>query len=42
VSNQWEWVIAAYGITWVVLIAYATYLSRRWRRARHAAEGGRL
>ncbi len=38
--DQWDFVIAAYAVTWVVLIGYATYVSRRLGRARRAAEGG--
>jgi len=40
VSNQWQFVVAAYGVTWVVLIAYTAYVARRWRRARAELEGG--
>jgi hypothetical protein len=34
VSEQLRFVTAAYGITWAVLLSYAGYLARRWRRAR--------
>ena len=31
------YLVAAYGITWVVLVGYVTYLIARARRAREAA-----
>lgn len=31
------YLLAAYGITWVVLVGYATYLLTRARRSRQAA-----
>lgn len=31
------YLVAAYGVTWVVLVGYATYLIGRARRAREAA-----
>ena len=37
-SNQWAFVVAAYSVTWAVLIAYATYVEVRWRRARAGAD----
>ncbi|MFN2563996.1 MAG: CcmD family protein [Gemmatimonadaceae bacterium] len=38
-SSEWSFVIAAYAITWVVLVGYAAYLARRRRRAaRRVAE----
>jgi CcmD family protein len=40
VSNEWQFVVAAYAITWVVLIGYAFYAELRWRRARQAHDGG--
>jgi CcmD family protein len=39
VSRQWEFVIAAYTVTWVTLTAYAAYVWRRWRRAQREAGG---
>jgi CcmD family protein len=41
VSNEWDFVIAAYSVTWVVLIGYAVYVSRRWGRAQQEASGPR-
>jgi hypothetical protein len=38
--NEWEFVVAAYAITWAVLIGYAVVVELRWRRVRHAADGG--
>ena len=38
-SDQWDFVIAAFAVTWVVLIGYAAYVSRRLSRARRAAGG---
>jgi hypothetical protein len=38
VSNEWQWVVAAYVITWAVVIGYLVYVNGRWRRAR-AHEG---
>jgi hypothetical protein len=40
VSSEWRFVVAAYTITWVVLIGYAAYVELQWRRVRNAAEGG--
>jgi CcmD family protein len=40
VSNQWQFVIAAYAITWAVLIGYVTYLTRRYRRAQREGRTG--
>jgi CcmD family protein len=40
VSNEWDFVIAAYAVTWLVLIGYATYVAQRLRRAARAIEGG--
>ena len=40
VPNEWDFVIAAYAVTWAVLIGYGTYVTRRWRRARRDGEGG--
>lgn len=39
VSDQWSFLIAAYAITWAVLLSYAAYVARRWARARRALEG---
>ena len=39
-SDQWRFVVAAYTITWIVLIGYAAYVELQWRRARKAANGG--
>jgi hypothetical protein len=39
VSSEWRFVVAAYTVTWVVLIGYAAYVELQWRRAR-APEGG--
>ena len=36
-SNEWDFVIAAYAVTWVVLVGYAAYVARRWSRARRDA-----
>lgn len=33
--SEWNYVAAAYGLTWVVLAGYAVYLMRRVRRARN-------
>lgn len=38
-SNQ-NFIIAAYGLTWLVLVAYTVYLVRRGRRT--SAEAARL
>ena len=35
-SNEWNFVIAAYALTWVVLAGYALHLRRTVRRARSA------
>lgn len=35
------YIVAAYGITWMVLVGYVTYLLARARRARQAAAGAR-
>ena len=40
-NNEWDFVVAAYAITWIVLIGYATYVSRRWSRAQRAVGGTR-
>ncbi|HEU4452753.1 MAG TPA: CcmD family protein [Longimicrobium sp.] len=34
--NEWNFVGAAYGLTWVVLAGYALYLNGRVRAAREA------
>jgi hypothetical protein len=34
--NEWNFVGAAYGLTWVVLAGYALYLNGRARAAREA------
>lgn len=31
--SEWRYIIAAYGVTWVVLAAYALYLGAATRRA---------
>ncbi|MBI4408186.1 MAG: hypothetical protein HY561_00665 [Gemmatimonadetes bacterium] len=31
--SEWGYVVAAFGLTWLVLLAYAAYLWRRIRRA---------
>lgn len=36
VVNSWPYVVAAYVITWVVVIGYSTYLYRESRRIRDA------
>ena len=41
-SSEWRFVVAAYAITWAVLIGYATYLELRWRRSRPDEGGGIL
>lgn len=35
------YIVAAYGITWFVLVGYVTYLLARGRQARRAAEQAR-
>jgi len=42
VSDGWQFVVAAYAITWTVLVGYAIYVARGWRRARRDADGGSL
>lgn len=42
--SEWSYIIAAYGITWIVLLGLAIYLSARDGQARraftaHRAEG---
>lgn len=42
--SEWSFVVAAFGLSWVVGVAYAIYLNGRTRRARRALErfeGGR-
>jgi hypothetical protein len=39
-SSEWRFVVAAYTVTWVVLIGYAAYVELRWLRIRRAPEGG--
>lgn len=34
--SEWRYIIAAYGLTWVVLAAYALYLGAASRRAETA------
>ena len=36
--GEWNYIWAAYSVTWVALAAYAVYVTRR---ARRAAEAGR-
>ena len=36
--NEWNFVIAAYGVAWAVIVGYAIYLARTVRRARALAE----
>ena len=33
-DQNWNFVIAAYGVSWLVLATYALYVHRRIRRAR--------
>jgi hypothetical protein len=40
VSNEWRFVVAAYAVTWAVLIGYAAYVEIQGRRVRRATEGG--
>ncbi len=35
--SEWTFVVAAYGLTWAVVIGYGAYLARRMRHARRAA-----
>ncbi len=39
-SSEWRFVVAAYTVTWVVLIGYAAYVELQLRRIRRAPEGG--
>ncbi|MBI4544921.1 MAG: CcmD family protein [Gemmatimonadetes bacterium] len=36
--NEWNYIAAAYLVTWVVLAGYAVYLRRRSRQAAQAFE----
>lgn len=36
---EWPWVVASYGLTWLVLGAYTLMVRRRLRRARTELEG---
>ncbi|MDX2182614.1 MAG: hypothetical protein SFW08_01395 [Gemmatimonadaceae bacterium] len=38
VAGEWPYVIAAYAVTWVVLIGYAIHLYRVWTQASRDAE----
>ncbi|MEX2528668.1 MAG: CcmD family protein [Gemmatimonadota bacterium] len=33
-TNEWVWVAAAYGLTWVTLAGYLVYLARQAKRVR--------
>lgn len=35
--NEWNFVIAAYGVAWTVFVVYALYLGRVVKRARDLA-----
>lgn len=35
--NEWSFITAAYGLTWVTLLGYAIYLVRRMLAAERAA-----
>jgi CcmD family protein len=37
-ASEWNFIIAAYAITWVVLIGYAVLLAGKIRRAAHDVE----
>jgi len=37
--SEWPYIIAAYGVSWFVLVSFAFYLMARDRRARRAARG---
>ena len=39
--SEWNWVIAAYAVTWAVVAGYAVYLSGVMRRARRHAAAAR-
>ncbi len=36
--SEWSYVVAAYGLTWLVLAGYAAYVHGRVRRARRLLE----
>ena len=40
--SEWPYVIAAYGLTWIVLGGYSVYLHVRAARARRALDEERL
>lgn len=40
VSGEWPYVIAAYAVTWVVLLGYALHLYRTWTAASRDADLG--
>jgi hypothetical protein len=37
--TNWTYIWMAYGLTWIVLASYSTYLRLRVRRAEEAARG---
>ncbi len=37
-SEAFRFVTAAYAITWLVLLGYAGYVTRKWRRAERLYE----
>jgi CcmD family protein len=38
-ASNWEFVAAAYGVAWAVILGYLLYLRGRLRSARAAARG---
>lgn len=38
VSGEWPYVIAAYAVTWVILLGYAVHTWRAWRQAAQSAD----
>ncbi|MCI0436977.1 MAG: CcmD family protein [Gemmatimonadetes bacterium] len=35
--SEWSFIIAAYTVTWVVVVGYTLYIGRRWIQARRRA-----
>jgi CcmD family protein len=39
--SEWNFIVAAYGLTWLVLAGYSIYLLKRHARARRSFEDAR-
>jgi CcmD family protein len=38
--SEWNYVVAAYGVTWIALLGYMAYVAKRYVRAEAAHRAG--